>query len=175
MIKGVEVYIRPITYEDTELIVKWRNQDNVKKYFFYREEFTSDIHEKWMRDKVETGEVVQFVVCLKENDVPVGSTYLRDIDTYNKTAEYGVFLGEENIRGMGVGKRVLMLTLDYAFNELGLEKIISRAITSNKPSVYSFLNSGFVVDEEVADVPCSDGEKVPMTMMSITKDKYMGR
>lgn len=163
------IYIRPISYEDTDLIVKWRNQDNVRQYFFFREEFTRQMHENWMKNKVETGEVVQFVVCLKENDTPVGSTYLRDIDREKGTAEYGVFLGPEEIRGMGVGKRALDLTLEYAWNELKLNKVISRAISSNKPSVYSFVNSGFTIDGETEDVPCSDGEKVPMTMMSITR------
>lgn len=165
-----EIYIRPISYGDTNLIVRWRNQDNVKNYFFYREEFTSEIHENWMKNKVETGQVAQFIVCLKENDRPVGSTYLRDIDLQNGTAEYGVFLGEEEIRGRGIGKAALALTLEYAWNELGLTRVIARAISTNKPSVHSFLNSGFVIDEEITDVACSDGEKVAMTMMSINRD-----
>lgn len=174
-LNGSEIYIRPISYDDTDLIVKWRNQENVKKYFFYRDKFTKEIHENWMKEKVETGKVIQFIVCQKGTDKPIGSTYLKDIDYEKLTAEYGVFLGEEEIRGMGIGKAVLHITLDYAWEKVGLSKVIARAISTNKSSVYSFLNSGFEIYEELDSVPCSDGEKVGMVMMCITKDKYMER
>lgn len=162
-----KIYIRKIEYSDTDLIVKWRNQENVRQFFFYREQFTRDIHEAWMKNKVETGDVVQFIICLVENDTAVGSTYLRDIDYDKKIAEYGVFIGDETVRGMGIGKEALKKTLQYANKELGLKKVIARAISTNKPSIYSFLNSGFKIDEEIDSVPCSDGKLEKMVMMSI--------
>ena len=58
-IEGQRVYLRSITYEDTDMIVAWRNQENVIKYFFYRGEFTKEGHLKWMKERVETGNVVQ--------------------------------------------------------------------------------------------------------------------
>lgn len=161
------IYLRPITYEDTDMIVKWRNQDNIKNYFFYREKFTREIHENWMREKVDKGSVVQFIVCLKENDLPIGSTYLRDIDMDRLSAEYGVFLGDEEIRGQGIGKEALAITLEYASNRMGLKRVIARAFATNKPSVNSFLNSGFEIYERCHDVACSDGEKVDMVMLGI--------
>lgn len=166
---GEKVYIRSITYDDTELIVKWRNQENVRRYFFYREQFTREIHEDWMRNKVETGDVVQFVICTIADNRPIGSTYLRDIDAEEKSAEYGVFIGEEDMRGQGIGKEALALTLEYAWNSLALRKVISRAIESNGASIGSFLSMGFKKDELIKDVPCSDGKKENMVLMSIER------
>jgi len=168
---GEKTYIRFITYDDTDLIVKWRNQDNVSRYFFYREEFTSKIHEAWMKNKVEAGDVVQFIVCLKDTDRPVGGTYLRDIDKENGSAEYGVFIGDESVRGQGIGKEILRLTLDYAFNELGLKRIMARAIATNEASKQSFLHSGFTIDELVKGVECSDGSVEDMVLMSIGNER----
>jgi len=165
--KGAQTYIRPITYDDTDLIVKWRNQDNVRRYFFFREDFTEEMHLNWMKTKVETGEVVQFIICNIDDGRPIGCTYYRDIDINNGTAEYGVFLGEENARGHGIGKEVLALTLKYGWEKLGLTKVTSRAILTNDASVQSFLHSGFAIDSVVHDVPCSDGEKTDMVLMSI--------
>lgn len=56
-----------------------------------------------MRDKVAAGEVVQFILCETAGDRPVGSVYFRDIDTENKKAEYGIFIGEEDAAGKGYG------------------------------------------------------------------------
>jgi len=167
-IMGNRTYIREMTSDDTDLIVNWRNQENVSKYFFFREKFTREMHENWIKSKIETGKVVQFVVCLIENDMPIGSTYLRDIDKEDGTAEYGVFIGEESARGRGIGKEILGLTLEYAWKELGLNRIRARAISTNEASIQSFLHSGFKKDELIKSVVCSDGSTVDMVMMSIT-------
>lgn len=164
-LEGERVYLRSITYDDTDMIVKWRNQENVIKYFFYRGEFTKESHERWLRERVETGEVVQLIVCMKDTDRPVGCTYIRDIDYENSKAEYGVFLGEEDIRGMGIGKEILNLTVDYAFKELKLHRIYARVKETNKPSLYSFLHCGFKQEAVLRDSMFSDGEFINVVIL----------
>ena len=47
-IYGERVYIRPITEEDTDLIIAWRNSDAVRPYFIYQKPFTrEDIWNGW--------------------------------------------------------------------------------------------------------------------------------
>ena len=53
------IYLRPMTYEDTDDIVAWRNSDSVRKNFIYQALFTRESHENWIRTMVETGKVVQ--------------------------------------------------------------------------------------------------------------------
>lgn len=171
-LQGTKSYLRPITYDDTEIMVKWRNQDNVRRYFIYREVFTRQIHENWMKTRVETGEVVQFIICDITKDIPIGCTYLRDINSSEGTAEYGVLIGEESYRGNGIGKEVLALTLKHAFEEMKLERVNARVISSNGPSLYSFLHSGFVICEETKQCTIPDKEEVPVTMLMITREKY---
>lgn len=162
---GDRVYLRSITYDDTDMIVRWRNQDNVIRYFFYRGEFTRESHENWLKTRVETGEVEQFIVVLKDGDRPVGCTYIRDIDHENSKAEYGVFLGEADIRGMGIGKEILNLTVKYAFDVLKLHRIYARVKETNKPSLYSFLHSGFEQEAVLRDSVISDGEYVNVVIL----------
>lgn len=151
------IYIRSITYDDTDTIVKWRAQDNVKRYFIYRGELTKEVHNNWMRTQVETGRVVQFIVCMKEDDRPIGSVYLRDIDRQHSKAEYGVFLGEEDIRGMGIGQEALRLVLDVAFKILGLNRVYARALADNEASINCFLECGFKKEAHLRQSVCLDG------------------
>lgn len=163
MINIDNITLRPITYDDTDLIVKWRNLDVVRNNFFYREEFTASTHINWMDTKVKSGEVVQYII--EADGTPVGSTYLRDIDREKSSAEYGVFIGED-VRGRGIGTEVLRLTIDKARSELGLKHIIARAIEGNGASINCFLHEGFTIDITIPDVECSDGIRVNMVMMS---------
>lgn len=158
------ITLRKITYEDTDLIVKWRNCEAVRRNFFYREEFSAETHLKWMDTKVKSGEVVQYII--EVDGRPVGSTYFRDIDRGRASAEYGVFIGED-VRGRGIGTEALRLTLDKAVSELGLRHIIARAIEGNDASINCFLHAGFTIDSTIPDVECSDGTRVNMVMMSV--------
>ena len=43
-IRGEKVYLRPITLEDTDNIIRWRNSENVRPYFIYQKPFTREGH-----------------------------------------------------------------------------------------------------------------------------------
>ena len=62
MIQGEHIYLRPIGEEDTDRIVAWRNQERVRHNFIYQKPFTREGHEAWLRTKVASGEVVQFII-----------------------------------------------------------------------------------------------------------------
>lgn len=136
-----EVTIRPITYDDTADIVRWRNSPYVNSRFIDRRLFTKESHEAWLKNYVETGKVAQFIILLDGSGV--GSVYLRDIDYDTKEAEFGIFIGEESARGRGVGTRSAELILDYGFKELNLEKIFLRVYKDNPGAVRSYEKAGF--------------------------------
>lgn len=165
-----EIYIRPMTYDDLEDIVRWRNSDEVKKYFIYRGEFTYENQVEWMKNHVETGEVAQMIICMRASvdgkERKVGCVYIRDIDMKNKKGEYGVFIGEADARGRGVGTKVAKLMLRYGFEELGLHRIYLRAIEGNERAVKSYENAGFVKEGFLRDDVVIDGKYVSVTWMA---------
>lgn len=142
-IEGKQVYLRPITRQDTDLIIRWRNNEEVRRFFIYQEPFTIEGHEKWLKEMIDSGKGYQFMICLTDNDEPVGSTYLRDYDPLHNKAEFGFFLSSSEVRGRGIGSESLMLTLEFAFDELKLHKVFARAFSDNQASINSFLKCGF--------------------------------
>ena len=64
-----EVKIRPITYDDTEDIIRWRNSDYVRSRFIDQRLFTKESHEYWLKNFVETGKVAQFMILLDDEPV----------------------------------------------------------------------------------------------------------
>ena len=159
-IVGPRVYLRPIndSKEDTELILRWRNSDTVRPYFIYQKPFTEEGHKQWLETQIFSGKGYQFIVCRNEDQKPIGCTYLRDYDSYVRKAEYGVFLGEVEERGKGLGKEVLELTLQFAFEELKLHKVSARAFADNLPSVMSFLRCGFEKEGHFKEEEYINGE-----------------
>lgn len=151
MIEGSKLVLKSISKEHTPLIVKWRNNPNVRNNFIFQETFTEEMHNGWLKNRVETGDVVQFVVYAKENNAPIGSVYLRDIDEKNERAEFGVFIGEDNARGKGYGTEATKLLCQYGFQKLGLHKIMLRVFSFNQSAIKAYENAGFVQEAYLKD------------------------
>ena len=136
--------VRPITMDDTDLIVEWRNKPRVMRNFLIQKPFTYEGHVQWMRERVETGQVRQFIMeeITAEGSRPVGSVYIRDIDMEKLSAEYGVFIGEDDALGKGYGNAIVVWAVDYA-REMGLKKFILRVLADNEPAVRSYTHAGF--------------------------------
>lgn len=165
------IYLRLMTREDTELIVKWRNSDAVRKNFIYQEMFTREGHENWIRTKVETGQVVQTIICELATDKPLGSVYIRDIDRQHNKAEYGIFIGEETARGRGIGTAAAKLMLRYCFEEEGLHRVYLRAFASNIQAIRSYEKAGFVREGLLKDDVRIDGVYRDIQWMAAVKDE----
>lgn len=166
-IEGKQIFLRPIDGGDTERIVAWRNQERVRKNFIYQKPFTKEGHEEWMRTQVQTGRVVQFIICEKDTGRPVGSVYFRDIDRENKKAEYGIFIGEADAAGRGIGTEAARLAVSYAKDVLKLHKLMLRVFADNAGAVKSYENAGFVREAHLKDEFFQDGHYRDMLLMAI--------
>ena len=171
-IVGKRVILRPITAQDTPLIVSWRNNERVRHSFIYRETFTEAIHEKWLAEQVATGHVRQFIICEKDPQGnmgrPVGSVYLRDVDMAEGSAEYGIFIGEDDAAGCGYGTEAAGLMVEYAVRGLGLKRLILRVYTDNIPAIKSYEAAGFKRIQTLEGVMATDGERRDMYLMELS-------
>lgn len=163
------IYLRKMEVSDTDKIVEWRNKDRVRRNFIYQEPFTKEGHLSWIKNHVETGHVVQFIICEKESDRPVGSVYFRDIDTQKSCAEYGIFIGEDDAVGKGYGTLAAKLAVLYAFEELGLNYIFLRVFEDNIGARRSYEKAGFQLIEGKKDDIVIDGNIRKMIFMECRK------
>lgn len=155
---------------DTEKIVNWRNQDWVCRNFIYQEPFTVEGHMHWIRTQVETGHVIQFIICLTDGR-DIGSVYLRDIDREQGTAEYGIFIGEEDALGCGYGTAAAKEALVYAFTKLSLNKIYLRFLADNIGAGKSYERAGFRMVEHTETVTTMQGER-KVCFMEIDRNRW---
>ncbi len=169
--EGPRLGLRKMTIDDSEMIVRWRNQDWVRHNYIYRELFTLEGQREYYRSRVGTGEVVQLIACEKSPAVrPVGCTILNDF--HGGHGEYGMFLGERDAAGKGYSSEMVRLTLGYGFHTLGLDEIVCRIFTDNTASVRGCERGGFAIVETIKDVRCSDGTVKDMYLLRAGKDTF---
>lgn len=169
--KTAGIYLRLMTREDTDNIVRWRNSDAVRRNFIYQELFTPEGHEHWIETQVETGRVVQMIICDLAADRPLGSVYIRDIDRQHHKAEYGIFIGEADARGRGIGTAAARLMLRYCFEEEGLHRVYLRALAENQQAIRSYEKAGFTREGLLRDDVCIDGKYRNIVWMSALNNR----
>lgn len=158
VIRGQQIYLRPITADDTEIVVRWRNKPAVMGNFIHRKPVSREEHENWLADKVYKGLVHQFIVCRNEDDMPLGSVYLQHFEEEHKKAEEGIFIGEEQVYGKGIGTEAAKLMLRYVFEELRLHKVVARVLAYNKASIRTHEKAGYVQEAYFKDELFLDGK-----------------
>ena len=170
ILKGKKVTLKPITYDDCEDFICWRNSAFIKKHFIYRKDITLEEQKDWIKNKVETGLVVQFIIWDNRDNKKIGCVYLQNIDTNKKEAEFGILIGEEEYVGGGRGTESATLINKYAFEQLGIERIYLRVLKNNERAQKSYTKAGFSLEDykETIDI---NGEKTEVVFMSISKEQ----
>ena len=174
VINGEKISLRPITREDTGLIVAWRSNPEVMKNFIFRQPFTRELHENWLATKVDTGKVIQYIIVDKETGRSVGSVYFRDIDPENESAEYGIFIGEEDCLGRGFGTETARLFTRFGLDVLKLHRISLRVLSGNDIARRSYEKSGFIMEGIFRDMVKLDGEYRDVIFMAMLSEEGKG-
>lgn len=174
VLRGDALLFRPIMIEDTEQFLKWRNHEDISRWFVYRTPITAQAHMEWMLEHiVRERDCVQFIVFAPETErtryIPIGMTNIRSIDRQERSGEYGIFIGNKAVRGKGYGTEILRVMTAYAMDVLNLKILRARAYVDNQPSVKHFLRGGFQIVSTLKDVVSTDGEIGDMYMMELRK------
>ncbi len=164
IITGNRIILRPITAEDTQMVLEWRNCDRTVRNFYYRKPISKEEHLNWLANKVDTGDVWQYIVVLKETDAPIGCVYLQHIEPDTMTGETGVFFSENAPAGQGLAtEAVELLGTEVGFKMLGLLHLTAKVMSTNTASVKLHIDAGYRPVREVKGETCTDGELVDST------------
>ena len=87
----------------------------------------------------------------------VGHILLRHPSEDKSVIRFGFVIVDDSKRGMGYGKRMLRLAIDYAQRELGAQKITLGVFCDNHSAVECYKSVGFRITGE--DAYSIDGEE----------------
>lgn len=126
----MKIYLRPITRDDTKLIVKWRNNSRVSAHCLNKKPITEESHLEFFEKNVVTGYYQQYIVERIEEDFgtvsyPIATVYLKDIDKFNRRCELCIFTSDDQEWNTESQSIAIKMLLEKAFKELGIHKIYS--------------------------------------------------
>ncbi len=100
----------------------------------------------------------------------VGNIKIGEIDWKHRYGDMGLIIGESSVWGKGVGTQAINLACEYAFQELGLRKIVAGIYEPNVGSRRAFEKAGFILAGRLTRHRLCQGEYVDQLIMERLAD-----
>ena len=171
MIEGKKILLEAVDSAHLEQFRKWRNNPNLRKYFREYREINDEMQRRWF-EKITTDKgQVNFSIKEKPTRKLIGHCGLYYIDWRNRTAEFGIYLGDKESRGKGYGSEALRQLCGYGFNDLNLNRIWCE-VYSNNQSLNMYRHIGFVDEGILRQNYYCEGEYLDSYILSMLESEY---
>lgn len=170
------VLLRPLVETDFEYLLPFAlNEPDTWNY-----SLTSAAGEDRMRAYIKaavngraTGKEYPFIIFDKATGEYAGSTRFYDIQPAYQTLQLGYTWYGEKFRGTGLNKHCKFLLLQFAFDQLGIERVEFRADGRNERSIAAMKSIGCIVEGVLrSHTPLANGTRRDSIVLSILKSEW---
>jgi ribosomal-protein-serine acetyltransferase len=111
------------------------------------------------------------VITILYKGKPVGLIGLKKVDWANRIAEIGYWL-EEKYQGMGIITRSCRAVIEYAFEQMGVNRIEIKCGVGNKKSIHVPKRLGFAFEGVERDGELVNGKFIDLEVYSMLKREW---
>jgi RimJ/RimL family protein N-acetyltransferase len=143
-IVGDLVALGPLRKDLLPMYQRWINDlGAVRNLSLMPRPMTLEQQQSWYEQVAKSEGDAPFTIYERSTMRPVGNTTLAEIDHRNRSAAYGILIGESDARGKGYGTETTRLILDYAFTALGLHNVMLTVFEYNPAGIRAYEKAGF--------------------------------
>jgi len=139
---GERLRLRPFRPEDLGRTRAWVADPEIARWILPAWPLLPTSWEEWTHRVYTSPDAIHFAIVLF-NGRHIGNCSLHTIRWDEGVAEVGIVLGEKDCWGKGYGPEALRLLLSYAFEELGLKKVVLHVHRENVRAIRSYKKVGF--------------------------------
>ena len=143
VLEGDRVRLEPPQAENLETFVRWFADPEVTRYLLRRYPPSLRQEEQWLEAMAASSEDIVWAVSLKEMGWLIGVAGLHKIDWRHRHSWIEISLGNRSAWGKGYATETIRLGTGYAFEELGLEKILASVYSGNEASLRILAKVGY--------------------------------
>lgn len=173
MLAPPEVKLRELERSDLPLINRWRNDPSLVALLggSFRHVCMA-VDEKWYEHYLANRAAnVRLAITLADGAI-IGAAYLVSIDWLNRDAEFAIWIGSADARGMRVGEAATRLMLDHAFTDLNLHRVHLSVLAHNERAIRLYRKVGFISEGVQRRAVYKGGEFRDLILMAMLRDEH---
>ena len=148
--------------EEKKMILKWRNNPNIKKYMYTKDDISLENHLKFIDSLKNSKDELYFIV--KKDDQYIGVIDFVNIKL-NESLIMGIYTNP-NLKGNG--KILLETIINFSFNILKVKKIFAEVFFENERAFSLYKTYGF---KEYADKIINNKKVICMELKNEKQEK----
>ena len=176
MISGEHLRLRAISRKDLPDFVTWINDPEVHRNLITSYPLSLEQEEKWY-EEILTHPVEEQPLAIeirKGKDWKlIGDISFMNLDQRERSAEIGIFIGEQNSRNKGYGTEAMKLMVKHGFLRLNLNRIFLRVFETNLRGIHCYEKAGFKKEGRLREAHYQEGRYIDILLMSILKNEWM--
>ena len=122
-----DIILKPLCYEDIEMIRKWRNSPQINRYALDRKHITKKQQEEWFK---KLGEDEYFIIQAKQE--PIGLIWFNHKEGLIET---GFYIYKQSRQNSLLPYKVVAMFHDYLFNTKQFKSITCKIQKDNKRAI----------------------------------------
>jgi RimJ/RimL family protein N-acetyltransferase len=144
-IVGEKVALGPLRRELLPLYQRWINDFSVLETLGSAglRPTTAERELTWYERSANSESDVSFTIYEMGSLRPIGNLGLHQVDHFNRTATFGIVIGEKDCWGKRYGTESTRLLLEYAFTGLGLHNVMLFVFARNERALRVYRRAGF--------------------------------
>ncbi|CAN5273520.1 GNAT family protein [soil metagenome] len=143
-IVGGLVALGPLRRDLLPLYQRWINDlGTVRNLSLMPRPMTEEQQQEWYERVAKSEGDAAFTIYERATLRPIGNTVLAEIDFRNRSAAFGILIGDPDARGKGYGTETTRLILDYAFTAVGLHNVMLTVFEFNKAGIRAYEKAGY--------------------------------
>ena len=137
----MKVSLREASDNDLELLLAWGTHPQVTRFLPSRPPaLTWELHRAWFKTRQHRMDWLIMVDDGKTRPRAVGEVHIRDLNT--PAPEIGLYIGEVDLWGKGIGRQALELAMEWAWAH-GVKKLQAVIHPRNRRSLHLFSTIGY--------------------------------
>jgi UDP-4-amino-4,6-dideoxy-N-acetyl-beta-L-altrosamine N-acetyltransferase len=170
---GVKVFLKVLEEKDLESVFRWKNNVELAR-LVKAHPLPVALYEMgdWFKRNQSDKNQILWGIYDNHSSKLLGIVRLMFINWISKNAEFGIFIGEKNNTGKGIGKEALGLVLNYAFNDINLHRVHLKVNESNTTAIRLYTACGFKKEGVFREHFYMNGKYENVLLMGLLKKEY---
>lgn len=169
---GKHVNMRTIRKFDSKIFMSWDDLDEKNRYF-PNNNFIDEIkNEFWIDRKLADKNGIYLMIEDSKTNSSIGITIIENIDLENSIANWGIYIAKRDFMKKIYVNEAAYLILNYAFENLNLNKINACALSNNKIGRKFHNDLGFIEEAIFNNQVLIDGYYCDLIWASLTKNDF---
>jgi UDP-4-amino-4,6-dideoxy-N-acetyl-beta-L-altrosamine N-acetyltransferase len=159
------------TTAQQKAILNIRNEPSVRNSMYTNHHISLDEHLNWV--EILKNDKTQIVFIILVNDIASGVLSISALDLVHKKSDWAFYLTDK-VRG-GLGTALEFSLLNFAFDDLLLEKLNCEVLETNDVIVKLHKKFGFIEEGFKNSNIEKNGTRIGVYFLGITKDEWVSK